>query len=204
MNYKSLVTTALVLGFLTQGRAVDTFIGPIVIQVDPHIAGASSNATGWGFVTGVYWRTDQDELEKEVSFECWRAKWSGSAARGVRSDAFSDTLMPLMLNLRANAVVDSDYKWLRVYLGPSIGLSRANGKDHITGGGMNQHFDDSIWKMVWGGTTGLIFRVNQRVDINLGYRFLVVSKTTYQYQGQGYGFGRRGLNVFSLSAVMRF
>ena len=52
--------------------------------------------------------------------------------------------------------------------------------------------------------TGLIFRVNQRVDINLGYRFLVVSKTTYQYQGQGYGFGRRGLNVFSLSAVMRF
>ena len=107
MNYKSLVTTALFLGILTQGRAVDSFIGPIVIDVDPHVAGASS-ATGFGFCTGVYWRTDQQDMEKEISFEIWKAKWSGWDAQGVRRDSFSDTLMPLMLNFRVNVAPDSD------------------------------------------------------------------------------------------------
>jgi opacity protein-like surface antigen len=203
MNYKSLVTIALFSGILTQGRAVDAFISPIVTQMDPHVAGAS-NATGLGFCTGVYWRTGQDDLEKEISFEYWKAKWTGWDAKGVRQDSFSDTLEPLMLNLRANIAPISDYKWLRVYIGPSVGMARANGRDHITGGGMNQYFDDSVWNMVWGGTAGFIFRLSQRVDINIGYRLLVLPKTTYDYQGQGYGFGRRALNVVSLGVGMRF
>jgi opacity protein-like surface antigen len=203
MNYKSLVTIALFSGILTQGRAVDAFIGPIVTEVDPHIAGASS-ATGFGFCTGVYWRTGQEDLEKEISFEAWRAKWTGWDARGVRQDSFSDTFMPLMLNLRANIAPFSDYKRLRVYIGPSVGMARANGRDHIVGGGMNQFYDDSVWNVVWGGTAGIIFRLTERLDINLGYRLLVVSKTTYEYQGQGYGFGRRAMNVFSLGMGIRF
>jgi opacity protein-like surface antigen len=143
-------------------------------------------------------------LEKEISFEFWRAKWSGSAARGVRQDAFSDTLMPLMLNFRVNFAPDSNCKWLRVYLGPSIGTAKVNGKDHITGGGMDQSFDDSVWNTVWGGTAGFIIRLNQKVDINLGYRLLVIAKTTYRYQDQSYGFGQRATNVYSLGVNMRF
>lgn len=203
MNYKSLVACAIFLGVLTQGRAADYFIGPIVTEVDPHVAGASS-ATGLGFCTGVYWRTDQQDLEKEVSFECWSARWTGWDARGVRQDTFSDTLMPLMLNFRVNIAPDSELKRLRVYIGPSIGMARTDGKDHITGGGMNQSFDDSIWNVVWGGTAGVKIRLTQRLDLDLGYRVLVVSKTTYEYQGQGYGFGRRALNVLSLGLGMRF
>jgi len=203
MNYKSLVTIALFLGISTLGRAADSFIGPIVTELDPHVAGAST-ATGIGFCTGVYWRTAQEDLEKEISFEFWRAKWTGWDAKGVRQDSFSDTLMPLMLNFRANLAPVSDYKRLRVYIGPSIGIARVNGRDQITGGGMNQHFDDSVWNTVWGGTAGFIFRLTPRVDINLGYRLLVMSKTTYHYQGQGYGFGRRAIDVFSLGVVMRF
>jgi opacity protein-like surface antigen len=202
MNYKSLVTIALLLGILTQGRAADTFIGPIVTEVDPHVAGASS-ATGLGFCTGVYWRTAQEDLEKEISLEVWRAKWSGWDARGVRQDSFSDTLMPLLLNLRVNVAPDSDLKQLRVYLGPSIGMARVNGRDHITGGGMDQSFDDSVWNMVWGGTAGFMIRLTPKIEIDLGYRLLVIAKTTYHYQGQGYGFGRRATNVFSLGVGIR-
>jgi opacity protein-like surface antigen len=203
MNCKSFITTALFLGLLTQGRAADSFIGAIVTEVDPHVAGAST-ATGLGFCTGVYWRTGQEDLEKEVSFEFWSARWTGRDALGVRQDSFSDTLMPLMLNFRVNVAPDSDYKNLRVYFGPSIGMARMNGRDHITGGGMDQRFDDSVWNMVWGGTAGLKIRVTPTVDIDLGYRVLVIAKTTYRYQGQGYGFGQRATNVFSLGVGMRF
>jgi opacity protein-like surface antigen len=203
MNCKSFITTALFLGLLTQGRAADSFIGAIVTEVDPHVAGAST-ATGLGFCTGVYWRTGQEDLEKEVSFEFWSARWTGRDALGVRQDSFSDTLMPLMLNFRVNVAPDSSLKKLRVYIGPSIGMARVNGRDQITGGGMNQHFDDSVWNTVWGGTAGFIFRLTPRVDINLGYRLLVMSKTTYHYQDQSYGLGRRAIDVFSLGAVMRF
>ena len=69
---------------------------------------------------------------------------------------------------------------------------------------MNQSFDDSVWNMVWGGTVGLMFRINQRVEVNLGYRVLVVPKTTYEYQGQGYGFGKRAMDILSLGVNYRF
>ena len=203
MNCKSFITTALFLGLLTQGRAADSFIGAIVTEVDPHVAGAST-ATGLGFCTGVYWRTGQEDLEKEVSFEFWSARWTGRDALGVRQDSFSDTLMPLMLNFRVNVAPDSSLKKLRVYIGPSIGMTSAHGRDQITGGGMNQSFDDTVWNMVWGGTAGLKIRVTPTVDIDLGYRVLVIAKTTYRYQGQGYGFGQRATNVFSLGVGMRF
>jgi opacity protein-like surface antigen len=69
---------------------------------------------------------------------------------------------------------------------------------------MDQSFYDSVWNTVWGGTAGFIIRLNQKVDINLGYRLLVIPKTTYRYQNQSYGFGRRATNVFSLGVGMRF
>jgi len=56
----------------------------------------------------------------------------------------------------------------------------------------------------FGAHGGVHIPPHTEVDINLGYRLLVMSKTTYHYQDQSYGLGRRAIDVFSLGAVMRF
>src|SRR5664280_2290758 len=121
MSHKSLVSIALLLGILAQGRAAEYFVRPIVSRVDPHVM-ADSRATGLGFCAGVYWRTSQDDLEKEISVEFDRAKWSGSESDGFNLYNVSETMMPIVLNLRVNVCPDSDLKRLRFYIGPCFGV----------------------------------------------------------------------------------
>ena len=203
MSHKSLVSIALLLGILAQGRAAEYFIRPIVSRVDPHVI-ADSRATGLGFCAGIYWRNDQDNLEKEISVEFDRAKWSASVSDGFNLYNESETMMPIVLNLRVNVCPDSDLKRLRFYIGPCFGVARSTAKVHVTGEGEDLYSSDSDWDLAWGASVGFLIRVTSKVDIDIGYRRLGASNTKFQLMDESIASGTNTLDGLYLGVGMRF
>ena len=202
MKYQTIASIALLLGIATQSHS-EMFIRPIVSSVNPSTSGIS-NATGVGFCTGVYWREKTEDVEKEISFEFLRANWSADASDAGYNGHASATFMPLLLNLRVNVCPDNDLKLLRLYIGPSFGETRATAKLHITGNGADFYASDSDWSFSWGGSAGFLIRVSERVDIDVGYRYLSASESKFSYQGSTFSTGTNKANIYYCGVGVRF
>jgi opacity protein-like surface antigen len=191
------------MGFLSDGRADEYFFRPIVSSVNPHvIAGAS--ATGLGFCTGLYMGTDEFGFEKEVSIEFERAKWSGVETAPGQQFNVSETMMPIVLNLRANFAPDSRYRKLRMYIGPCIGAASVNAKIKLTGGAQDQYASNSDLDFAWGCTAGFLFHLDPRADIDIGYRVLGTSDTKFTLAGRSFSTGKYTMDGWYVGVGLRF
>ena len=203
MCYKFLLPIALLSGLLTEGRAVEYFVRPIVDSVNPHVM-AGATATGWGLCTGIYWQSGPGDFEKEISLEFERARWSGTDSMGIVQASEGETIIPVLVNFRANFVPDKRLDFVHIYFGPCVGAMKATATSIVTVGGQTTYASSSDFDFAWGATAGLLIRITQKLDIDVGYRLLGTSDTKFQFNGEGFRTGKYTIDGWYAGIGWRF
>jgi hypothetical protein len=204
MNPRALLSIALLMGTLAAVRADEFFVEPIVSSVNPHVV-ANVKGTGLGLCGGKFFGTDEIGVEKEISFQFDRVKFTTSGMASAQHYDSSETLMPVVVNLRANFAPDSRYRKLRMYIGPCIGAARVATNIGYTGGGAPSQYGSSTdWDLVYGGSIGLMFRFDNRAHLDIGYRILGTTSTKISLPRESYATGNYTVESWYMGVGVRF
>ena len=185
MKLRILAATALLATLGGTARA-ESFVRPILSYDSPTNAGFGS-AMGYGVAFGTWFGAGKDH---EVSFEWHYTDWNYSQPYSGYSVAGGEKNMPLLVNYRYQS--GNAQSPVRFYIGPSLGFTRthlqvtANFPTFAPGPAIV--VDETDWSFTWSGATGIIVKISDRADLDIGYRYL-------HFQGRNFGVGSSNVVV---------
>lgn len=153
---------------LGSSARAEGFVRPSLFYVWPTMSGASS-AAGVGFAAGSRFGP---QIEHELSFEGDWVKWDESASYSGQHVSGSLTSVPCLLNYRY--YFGKAASTGRFYVGPSAGFARTTAAVSAIGSDTRVSASDSSWSAAFGASAGLVFRLAEKVELDVGYRYLVV------------------------------
>lgn len=170
--------------FVASVSLAEGFVRPIIGIADPSIEGYSS-ATTIGICGGYYWAGSESSITKEASLELGYTKWTyNESVMGYNMHA-SEKYLPIMVNLRAHFALPGGLKNVRWYIGPSGGIAQSRGSIRLSGGEIGTYSVSATdWTFCFGGTTGFVFQVSPRFDIDLGFRLLRLQGPDFEIEGE--------------------
>ena len=180
-------------------HAAESYLRPIISNVSPSTEGYS-NAVAGGLSAGFYWGPrGQHEINYEWGYTYWDSK-------GVLSNmgyAIRETFMPHLINYRFNLRLSesNNYSW---YLGPSLGFTNNKVTIEATSGSQRVSFSQADWSFTFGGTTGINLRLTDRIDLDLGYRYLSVKGAKYTVSGVTFESQNAHANIVYAGIGFRF
>jgi opacity protein-like surface antigen len=144
------------------------FVRPLVEFISPETDGYSTRA-GVGAVVGSQFGKQE---EHELSFEAAGTQWNTARVSSVGAVALQERFVTCLLNYRyhfgpATAPV-------RFYAGPSLGYTNNDVSGAVTGAHGVTAGRESIWNLTWSGSAGLTFKLSEKIELDVGYRFLHV------------------------------
>jgi len=169
MNTKiKFVALVTVLMALAHSAHAEGFIRPSLLYVSPTMSGAST-ATGFGLAVGGRFGP---QAAHELSFEGSWVKWDESANYAGYAVSGSLKYAPCLLNYRY--YFGQAASATRFYIGPSAGFACTTASVSAIGPNVNVAVSDSTSSAAYGASLGLVFKLAQKVDLDLGYRYLFV------------------------------
>lgn len=186
-----------------QAAAADSFLRLLVSSDAPTDAGISS-ATGYGLVAGTRIGPKQ---EHEFSFECHHTAWNiFLLANAMYPVAGRETNTPLLLNYRYQ--FGAHESRIRFYAGPALGFTRVHLNIAIAyptfapGPAIERNVTD--WSFTWSGSAGVLLRLADKADLDLGYRYLCVQDPNHIKGIANLPLDDRKINLFYAGIGFRF
>ena len=166
-----------VFGFSTV-HAAESYLRAIISNVSPSTEGYSSAVAG-GVSVGFYWGS---KGQHEINYEWGYTHWDSEGMFSNMRYAMRETFMPHLINYRFNLRLSesNNYSW---YFGPSLGFTNSKVELEGASGSQRVSFSQTDWSFTFGGTTGINLRLTDRIDLDLGYRYLSLKGAKYTASG---------------------
>lgn len=173
-------------------RLVGAYADPTEVGID----------SGWGGLLQLAGTFDEGEVALEVGrFQFDQTEEMAIYGYDVTLDG-SLRVAPLVVTARWAAKLDSRGS-VRLLIGPTFGWSYTRVSGHVTGdlvGGGTA----SRWVMTYGGDVGLVWRASERVELALGYKYLVLGSADWNVEGYEVEVGDYAANLFYAGLGWRF
>ncbi len=179
-----------------QAAKVGVVLRPIVGYVSPDADGYD-NAGYIGFAGGVaVGTTRQHEFHVETGVTGWEQKESGY---GYYAEG-TETYVPVLVGYRH--YTEPLGSKLRLYVGPSIGLTHVLYEIEARGSGVFIKDDSNEVLFTAAANIGVEIRFNERMSLDVGYRYLYIDGGDTELLGMNVSFddarahiGQVGLNI---------
>jgi len=199
MNTKiKVVALATLIITLGASAKAEGFLRPSILFVSPGMAGAS-DATGESLAFGTRFGA---QAEHELSIEGNWVQWDEKTSYAGFAVSGSLKYAPYLANYRYYfGQKDSP---VRLYFGPSVGIAITKVSVTATGPGVNVAAGGSTTSAAYGGTAGLVIRLAEKVDLDVGYRYLYVKGSNVSVAGVTAQLDDAKANVLYAGVSFRF
>lgn len=174
MNRAHVVALCLGIVAAVHPATADMFVRPSIMYVSYQNSGYSGE-TGFGLAAGAnLGARAEHELGLEIATMDWSLDKIGYAGTPYFFRTIgSGRLVPCLANYRYRFDVKAGL--VRLYLGASFGLANRRGDLTQYRSGVVAHASFSHWSTAYGGTAGLTVPLADKVELDLGYRYLYVA-----------------------------
>ena len=177
-------------------QKTEYFIRPLAAYVSPT---DGDSATAFGFAAGGSFGSRK---EHEVSFEWNSARWDKPVTDPDFSATASLKLMPYLLSYRY--YFGNEALKARFYIGASAGMSSMDVSINAVTAGETFSGGDRAWGSTLVGTAGVKFRLTEKADLDIGYRYQQINGPTLTIEGESIELDDLKANILYLGVGFRF
>ncbi|ATC64030.1 hypothetical protein CMV30_08755 [Nibricoccus aquaticus] len=178
--------------------ATSAFIRPTIAYVAPEADGyddAGYIGVSAGVATGP---TGQHEFSAEIGATGWEFDDRIGAQRVKGEEVYA----PILASYRYYAQ-PADAK-VRFFFGPSLGFTAASYEVEVSGPGLFQKDDSAEVLLTVAGNVGVDIRFNEKLSLNIGYRYLYIDSGETELLGVDVDFEESKAHVISAGLNIRF
>jgi opacity protein-like surface antigen len=170
------LSVLLALAAVQSAVAQEFFVRPTLSYVSSSIDGYDSCVTP-GVSAGLYFGgKSQHEVSVNTLFPKFTFDYTYQGVREYGNEKF----LPLLLDYKYHAVgIDPYAKNVDFYFGGSAGFARSELDILATNGFTTISGTDRDWVFSYGGSAGFIIKLAKHFDVDLGYRFLGLTKEKF-------------------------
>ena len=202
MNRKTLLSGLVALALVAVSSlqaAGNGFVRPTIAFVSPDAEGYDDALYAGADVGAFLGKNRNHEISGEIGGVAWEYKENFGALRGEGEE----TYVPFLANYRYY-VGTPDVNKVRFYFGPSLGFTSATYEAKVWGPGFYRADEASEVLFTFAANVGVEVKINERLSLNIGYRYLHIDGTETELFGSNIDLDDSKAHIGSVGLTVRF